>query len=50
MTIFDMIEHLKMIYQEYARNERFEVSKFIFQGNLTKGTLVGPHVVKMISM
>ncbi|KAI5437377.1 hypothetical protein KIW84_023474 [Lathyrus oleraceus] len=27
MSAFDMIEHLKLLYQEQARHERFEVSK-----------------------
>ena len=43
-----MIEHLKMLYQEQARHERFEVSKSLFQGKLAEGAPVGPHVLKMI--
>jgi hypothetical protein len=48
MAAFDMIGHLKMLYQEQARHERFEVSKTLFQGKLAEGGLVGPHVLKMI--
>jgi hypothetical protein len=48
MAAFDMIGHLKMLYQEKARHERFEVSKVFFQGKLVEGALVGPHVLKMI--
>ena len=48
MAAFDMIEHLKMLYQEQARHERFEVSKAFFQGKLAEGAPVGPHVLKMI--
>ncbi|WJX51342.1 hypothetical protein P8452_37547 [Trifolium repens] len=48
MAAFDMIEHLKMLYQEQARHERFEVSKALFQSKLSEGTPVGPHVLKMI--
>jgi len=48
MAAFDMIEHLKMLYQEQARHERFEVSKALFQGKLAEGAPVGPHVLKMI--
>ena len=48
MVAFDMIEHLKMLYQEQARHERFEVSKALFQGKLAEGAPVGPHVLKMI--
>ncbi|KAI5426970.1 hypothetical protein KIW84_032411 [Lathyrus oleraceus] len=31
MAAFNMIEHLKMLYQEQARHERFEVSKAFFK-------------------
>ncbi|XP_050920075.1 uncharacterized protein LOC127137682, partial [Lathyrus oleraceus] len=48
MAAFDMIEHLKMLYQEQARHERFEVSKAFFQSKLAKGAPVSPHVLKMI--
>ncbi|PNX82340.1 retrotransposon protein putative Ty1-copia subclass, partial [Trifolium pratense] len=48
MNAFDMIEHLKMLYQEQARHERFEVSKTLFQCRLAEGSPVGPHVLKMI--
>ncbi|XP_058784557.1 uncharacterized protein LOC131659370 [Vicia villosa] len=48
ITAFDMIQHLKMLYQEPARNERFEVSKGLFQGKLAEGAPIGPHVLKMI--
>jgi hypothetical protein len=48
MSAFDMIEHLKLLYQEQARHERFEVSKALFQGKLAEGAPVGPHVLKMI--
>ena len=43
-----MIEHLKMLYQEQARHERFEVSKALFQSKLAEGAPVSPHVLKMI--
>ncbi|KAI5401166.1 hypothetical protein KIW84_065856 [Lathyrus oleraceus] len=42
MAAFDMIEHLKMFYQEQARHERFEVSKTLFQGKLAEGALSQP--------
>ncbi|CAJ2651513.1 unnamed protein product [Trifolium pratense] len=48
MNVFDMIEHLKTFYQEQARIERFEVSKALFQAKLAEGSLVSPHVLKMI--
>ncbi|KAK2382606.1 hypothetical protein QL285_070128 [Trifolium repens] len=45
---FTMIGHLKMLYEEQARHERFEVSKTLFQCRLAEGSPVGPHVLKMI--
>ncbi|CAJ2644998.1 unnamed protein product [Trifolium pratense] len=48
MNAFDMIEHLKTLYQEQARIERFEVSKALFQAKLSEGSPVSPHVLKMI--
>ncbi|CAJ2644951.1 unnamed protein product [Trifolium pratense] len=48
MNAFDMIEHLKTLYQEQARIERFEVSKALFQAKLAEGSPVSPHVLKMI--
>ncbi|KAI5433022.1 hypothetical protein KIW84_020354 [Lathyrus oleraceus] len=33
MAAFDMIEHLKMLYQEQARHKRFEVSKALFKAS-----------------
>ena len=48
MSAFDMIGHLKMLYQEQARNERFQVSKALFNSKLSEGNPVGPHVLKMI--
>ncbi|CAJ2644759.1 unnamed protein product [Trifolium pratense] len=38
MNAFDMIEHLKTLYQEQARIERFEVSKALFQAKLAEGS------------
>ncbi|KAK2421692.1 secreted RxLR effector protein [Trifolium repens] len=48
MDAFEMIEHLKTLYAEQARHERFEVSKSLFQCKLSEGSPVGPHVLKMI--
>ncbi|PKI52561.1 hypothetical protein CRG98_027033 [Punica granatum] len=45
---YDMIVHLRQLYQEQARHERFEISKALFQARLTEGSPVGPHVLKMI--
>ena len=48
IEVFDMIEHLKMLYQEQAKCKRFVVSKVLFQIKLLEGSYVGTHVLKMI--
>ncbi|PKI52257.1 hypothetical protein CRG98_027355 [Punica granatum] len=48
MRAYDMIVHLRQLYQEQARHERFDISKALFQARLTEGSLVGLHVLKMI--
>ncbi|WJX77911.1 hypothetical protein P8452_61179 [Trifolium repens] len=48
MNAVEMIEHLKTLYAEQARHERFEVSKSLFQCKLSVGSPVGPRVLKMI--
>ncbi|PKI68247.1 hypothetical protein CRG98_011383 [Punica granatum] len=37
MRAYDMIVHLKQLYREQARHERFEISKALFQGTKRKG-------------
>ncbi|PKI68224.1 hypothetical protein CRG98_011360 [Punica granatum] len=48
MGAYDMIVHLRQLYQEQAPHERFNVSKALFQAKLTEGSPVGPHVLNMI--
>ncbi|KAG8499027.1 hypothetical protein CXB51_005408 [Gossypium anomalum] len=48
MVAYDMIEHLKELYQGQARQERFDISKALFQCKLAEGSPVGLHVLKMI--
>ncbi|KAG8493792.1 hypothetical protein CXB51_011078 [Gossypium anomalum] len=48
MVAYDMIEHLKELNQGQARQERFDISKALFQCKLAEGSPVGPHVLKMI--
>ncbi|KAG8471763.1 hypothetical protein CXB51_036969 [Gossypium anomalum] len=48
MVAYDMIEHLKELYQEQARQERFDISKALFQCKLAEESPVGPHVLNMI--
>ncbi|PKI46757.1 hypothetical protein CRG98_032854 [Punica granatum] len=40
MGAYDMIVHLRQLYQELARHERFYVSKALFQAKLTEGSPV----------
>ncbi|PKI74525.1 hypothetical protein CRG98_005067 [Punica granatum] len=37
MGAYDMILHLRQLYQEQAWHERFDVSKALFQARLTEG-------------
>ncbi|KAG8497104.1 hypothetical protein CXB51_008305 [Gossypium anomalum] len=48
MVAYDMIEHLKELYQGQARQERFDISKALFQCKLAEGSPIRPHVLKMI--
>ncbi|PKI73799.1 hypothetical protein CRG98_005783 [Punica granatum] len=38
MKAYDMIVHLRQLYQEQARHEGFEISKALFQARLTEGS------------
>ncbi|PKI73572.1 hypothetical protein CRG98_006020 [Punica granatum] len=38
MGVYDMIVHLRQLYQEQARHEWFDVSKKLFQAKLTEGS------------
>ncbi|PKI76919.1 hypothetical protein CRG98_002706 [Punica granatum] len=38
MRAYDMIVHLRQLYQEQARHEGFEISKALFQARLTDGS------------
>ncbi|PKI52738.1 hypothetical protein CRG98_026859 [Punica granatum] len=48
MGAYEMMVHLKQIYQEQAQHERLEVSKTLSQTRLVEDSLVGPHILKMI--
>ncbi|OMP04186.1 hypothetical protein COLO4_09872 [Corchorus olitorius] len=48
MDAFDMIGHLKQLYQGQARQERFDVSKALFGCKMAEGNSVGTHILKMI--
>ncbi|XP_012448709.1 uncharacterized protein LOC105771873 [Gossypium raimondii] len=48
MVSYEMIEHLKELYQGQAWQERFNISRALFQCKLAEGSPVGPHVLQMI--
>ena len=50
MEAFDMVVHLKGIFQEQARQERFATTKALNACMMTPGTSVSAHVLKMITM
>ncbi|VFQ88292.1 unnamed protein product [Cuscuta campestris] len=43
-----MIIHLRQLYQQQARHERFQIPKALFSCKFSVGNSVGPHVLKMI--
>jgi hypothetical protein len=43
-----MIMALKDMFQTQARTKRLNVSKAFLECKLTEGTIVGPHVIKMV--
>ena len=47
MEVFDMIVHLKGMFQEQARQERFTTTKALNACKMTPGTSVSAHVPKM---
>ena len=47
MEAFDMIVHLKGMFQEKARQERFTTTKALNACKMTHGTSVSAHVLKM---
>lgn len=44
----DMIEHLQIMFEVQARQERFNVSKAVYTCKQGEGDAVGPHVRKML--
>ena len=47
MKAFDMMVHLKGMFQEQARQERFTTTKALNACKMTPGTSVSAHVLKM---
>ncbi|KAK8704850.1 hypothetical protein V6N13_048462 [Hibiscus sabdariffa] len=48
MVAYEMIQNLNEIYEGKARQERYETSKAIFQCQMSEGSPVGAHVIKMM--
>ncbi|KAK8619702.1 hypothetical protein V6N13_135984 [Hibiscus sabdariffa] len=48
MVAYEMIQNLKEIYVEQARQERYETSKALFQCKMSEGSPVRAHVIKMM--
>lgn len=48
MDAYDMIEHLKRMFESQARQERFDTSKALYACKQGDRDPVGPHVLKMI--
>ncbi|KAK8593513.1 hypothetical protein V6N12_045593 [Hibiscus sabdariffa] len=48
MGAYEMIQNLKEIYKEQARQERCQTSKALFQCKMNEGSPVGAHVIKMM--
>ena len=47
MITYDIVTHLKELFHEQARSERFEVSKMIFRSRMQKGTSLVQYALKM---
>jgi hypothetical protein len=43
-----MIEGLRGMFENQARTKRYNISKSLFACKLAEGSLVSPHVIKMI--
>ncbi|KAK8988379.1 hypothetical protein V6N11_061137 [Hibiscus sabdariffa] len=48
IAAYEMIQNLKDIYEGQARQERYETSKSLFQCEMSEGSQVGAHVIKMM--
>ncbi|XP_074577493.1 uncharacterized protein LOC141833884 [Curcuma longa] len=47
MDAFTIIYHLRELFDEQARSEKFEVSKLLFRSRMQEGTTAAQHVLKM---
>ena len=47
MTAYDIVIHLKELFHEQVRSERFEVSKILFRSRMQEGTSLVQYALKM---
>ena len=47
MTTYDIVAHLKELFQEQARSERFEASKMLFRSKMQERTSPIQYALKM---
>ena len=47
MIAYDIVTHLKELFHEQARSERFEVSKMLFRSRMQEGTSPVQYALKM---
>ena len=47
MTTYDTVAHLKELFHEQGRSERFEVSKLLFRSRMQEGTSSVQYALKM---
>ena len=46
-TTYDIVAHLKELFHEQVRSERFEVSKMLFRSRMQEGTSPVQYALKM---
>ena len=47
MDLYSIVRHLRELYNEQARTERFKVSKLLFGSKMEKGSSLVQHALKM---
>ena len=47
MEAYDIVIHLKELFDKHARSERFEISKLLFSTKMQVGTSLVQHALKM---
>ena len=50
MNAQEILVHLQELFGAQSRHERYQTSRESFQCKMSEGSLVGPHVLKMINL